>query len=76
MKPKINLFHCRMLARMTQKELAEKIGTTQSYISEIESSKTMPSIQTLCDLSQALGVTVTDILVCEDERKVLNGEVE
>lgn len=74
MKAKINLRHNRLLANMTQSELAEKVGVAQSYISEIESGKTMPSIQTLCDLSQALGVTVTDILVCGDERKALEVE--
>lgn len=47
---------------LTQTELAKKAGVPQSAISEIEAGKRYPRIDTLCKISDALGVSVTALL--------------
>ena len=46
----------RIAAGLTQKELAERMGTTQSAIARLESATHMPSLDTLRRLAEALGV--------------------
>ena len=41
--------------KITQKEIAQKMGTTQSAISRIESLKTNPSYKQLVKMSEAVG---------------------
>lgn len=43
----------RLKKKMTQKELADKIGTKQANISRFESGKTNPSLEFLNKLAQA-----------------------
>ncbi|WP_300727556.1 helix-turn-helix transcriptional regulator [uncultured Bacteroides sp.] len=42
--------------KMTQAELAQKIGTNKSYISRIEKGLIDPSISTFCRIIEALGL--------------------
>jgi ribosome-binding protein aMBF1 (putative translation factor) len=49
----------RLAAGLTQKELAEKMGTTQSAIARLESGSQMPTLNTLFRLAAALGVDFT-----------------
>lgn len=46
----------RMLRKMSQKELAKRINSTQSYISKIERDLENPSIETLYKIACALKV--------------------
>ncbi|MDR1119788.1 MAG: helix-turn-helix domain-containing protein [Dysgonamonadaceae bacterium] len=48
----------RKEAKMTQTELAEKIGTTKSYISRIETGRTEPKVSTFYRMVSALGKSV------------------
>lgn len=48
----------RLKKNMTQKELAEKIGTKQANISRFESGKISPSIDFLSKLAQAFNMKV------------------
>ena len=41
---------------MSQKELAKKVGTTQSYISKLERDLENPSVETLYKIACALNV--------------------
>ncbi|MTE02132.1 helix-turn-helix domain-containing protein [Paracoccus sp. YIM 132242] len=45
----------RREAKMTQAELAEKIGTTQSAIARLEAGRVSPSISTLRRYAEATG---------------------
>ena len=45
-------------ARMTQEELADKIGADKSYISRIENGKTEPKISTFYKIIEALGLKI------------------
>ena len=48
----------RKEAKMTQTELAEKVGSNKSYISRIETGKTEPRISTFYRIVSALGRSV------------------
>jgi len=43
---------------LTQKELAEKIGTTQTVISRLESASVKPSLETILKVAEALDAAV------------------
>lgn len=48
----------RKEAKMTQEELAKKIGTDKSYISRVETGKTEPKVSTFYRIAAALGLNV------------------
>ena len=48
----------RKNAKMTQAELAEKIGTNKSYISRVETGKTEPKVSTFYRIASALGLNI------------------
>ena len=48
---------------LTMEALAEKTGTGQSYISDIETGKKAGSVAALKKLADALGVTIDDIVI-------------
>ena len=45
-------------AKMTQEELADKIGADKSYISRIENGKTEPKVSTFYKIIEALGLKI------------------
>ena len=49
------VIRARLEAGLTQKELAEKIGTHQSNISRLESGKCTPTFQLLAKVAEATG---------------------
>ena len=52
------LLDARKNARLTQEELAKRIGVNKSYISRIEKGLTVPSVATFYRIANALGLTV------------------
>lgn len=54
----------RERAGLSQRQLAERIGMSHSYISRLEGDQHSPSVDTLCRLAEALGVDAKDLLVC------------
>jgi transcriptional regulator with XRE-family HTH domain len=50
------LIGARLQAGLTQRELAERVGTTQSVIARMESGTVLPSLTTVQRLAAALGV--------------------
>ena len=52
------LFDARKGAKITQTELAQKIGSDKSYISRIEKGLTVPSVATFYRIVNALGLYV------------------
>ena len=52
----------RKRADITQQMLAEKIGTSTAYISQLERGTKGISIENLVNIANALGVTVDTIL--------------
>ena len=63
----------RALKNLTQKQLAEKLGVTDKAISRWETGKGIPDVSLLIPLSNALGVSVHEILLgekIEEEKKI------
>lgn len=46
----------RIEKKMTQKQLAELVPISQSYLSELECNKKNPTLQLLCNIAEALSV--------------------
>lgn len=51
----------RIEKNMTQEELSQRGGISESYISELENNLKMPTILTLCKLAEALEVEITKL---------------
>ncbi len=63
----------RALKNLTQKQLAEKLGVTDKAISRWETGKGIPDVSLLIPLSNALEVSVHEILLgekIEEEKKI------
>lgn len=56
-----NLAFFRRKKKYTQKELAEKIGVTPSFISHIENGISSPSDETLIKISNELGISLESL---------------
>ena len=52
-----NVRRARIGAGMTQEQLAERCGFSQQYLSGLERGRRNPTIVTLYELAQALGVS-------------------
>ena len=52
----------REAKRLTQAELGEKIGVSSKTVSKWETAKGLPDISLLQPLSQALGVSVIELM--------------
>ena len=48
----------RKNAKLTQDELAKRVGSNKSYISRIENGKTEPKVSTFYRIAAALGLSV------------------
>ena len=57
----------RLAKGLTQEEFAERSGFSQQYISDLERGRRNPTVVSLYELAQALGVTHLDLL--QPERK-------
>lgn len=51
----------RIEKNLTQEELSQKSGISESYISELENNLKMPTILTLCKLAETLEVEITKL---------------
>ena len=52
------LLDARKNARLTQAELAKRIGVDKGYISRVERGLTVPTVATLYKIAAAMGLTV------------------
>ncbi len=64
------LRHLRRSLDYTQREISSRTGISQATISRLESGKTLPSYQTLVQISTTFGVQVDDLLAYEHEEKI------
>jgi predicted transcriptional regulator len=58
-----SLIEARAKARLSQTELAEKLGTTQSAIARLEGGGVTPTLKTLRRYAEATGMTLKVELV-------------
>ena len=61
----------RVLAGLTQEELADRAELSKGFISQLENNITSPSIATLLDILQCLGVQIKDFFDEETETQVV-----
>lgn len=57
------LIAARAQAKLTQAEVAARMGTTQSVVARLESGRTLPSIKSLYKYANAVGAKPTIKLV-------------
>ena len=57
-----NIKKHRTELNMTQEELADKISVTRQAVSNWETEKTQPDIETLERISEVLGVTIEELI--------------
>ncbi len=57
-----NLKKIRAKKNITQTELAKTLGVDKSFVSNIENGKTNPTLSTITNLAQALGVSTNELL--------------
>jgi len=55
----------RLALKLTQQDLAAKLGMERSYLSEVERGRRNPTIQALGRLADALGVEPWELLKVE-----------
>ena len=53
------LIRARMAAKLTQAEVAKRLGTTQSAIARLEGGRVSPSVATLQRYAEATGARLT-----------------
>lgn len=63
----------RVLKGLTQEELADRTELSKGFISQVERDLTSPSIATLMDILQALGITVSEFFNEEQEPQIVFG---
>ena len=57
-----NIHKYRKIRNLTQKELGETIGISNTYLSDIETGRTNPSIKTLKKIAKGLEINYMELL--------------
>lgn len=63
-----NVRRVRERVKLTQEQFAEKSGFSQQYISDLERGRRNPTIVTLYELAQALGVSHVELVKPDQSR--------
>lgn len=58
----------RVRLGMSQKDIADKIGLSSSFISQIENNQISPSLNSFLQIAEVLGINPTDLLQKEKKR--------
>jgi transcriptional regulator with XRE-family HTH domain len=58
-----NVRRVRVAKGLTQEQLAERSGFSQQYLSDLERGRRNPTVVTLFELAQALGVSHVDLVL-------------
>ncbi len=65
-----NLFQLRKALRLTQEDVAEKVGVTRQAVAKWESGDSLPDLETGMRLARALGVTLDDLTSYEPKESL------
>lgn len=65
-----NVKLARLKKGLTQEKFAEKSGFSQQYISSLENGRRNPSIVTIYELAQALGVSHVELVQPQKKRRL------
>ena len=70
------LLAARKNARLTQKDLAKRIGADKSYVSRVERGVTIPSVATFYRIINSLGLTINiNPVSSQVDREVMSYEM-
>ena len=61
----------RIALNLTQEELADRVGLSKGFISQMEHNSTSPSISTLEDILTCLGVSLADFFAEKEEQQIV-----
>jgi len=64
-----NFARLRRAKGLTQEELEARSGFSQQYLSSLERGARNPTVITLYEIAQALGVSHVDLVMPDDEAK-------
>ena len=64
-----NFARLRREKRLTQEEIEARSGFSQQYLSGLEQGKRNPTVVTLYELAQAIGVTHVDLVMPDDKTR-------
>ncbi len=67
---KDNLIHLRKMHKLTQEDLAERVGVTRQAIAKWESGETVPDLEKCSLLADAFGVSLDDLATYEPENNL------
>lgn len=59
----VNLKHFRQTARVTQKQMAERLGMTENAYQNYEYGKREPKLDVLIQIAEILEVSIDDLLL-------------
>jgi transcriptional regulator with XRE-family HTH domain len=62
-----NVRKFRLAKGLTQEQFAALCGFGQNYLSDLERGRRNPTVVTLWELAQSLGVTPVDLITPDDE---------
>lgn len=72
----LRLKELRILKGLTQEELADRAELSKGFISQVERNLTSPSIATLMDILQCLGVSTADFFAEPSEEQIVFGKAD
>ena len=67
MKLKTRIRELRARDRLSQEELAQKVGVRRETIGNLENGRYNPSLKLAMDIAQVFGTTVEDVFTFEEE---------
>lgn len=70
-----HLILARRKAKLSQRELAARVGVTQAVIGRLESGEHSPRLETVVDVASALGMRL-DVKLVRDRRKSKAGSTD
>lgn len=65
----------RMKGNLSQEALALRIGMNPSYIGHLERGLKCPTIDTLCRITDSMGISLQEFFSCEEEFNIDGDEV-
>lgn len=68
----VRLRQLRLARRLTQEQLAERAGLSFKFLGEVERGRGNPTLTTLGALSNALGVSLGDLIAIDVDRPRLS----
>ena len=67
MKLKTRIRELRARDRLSQEELAQRVGVRRETIGNLENGRYNPSLKLAMDIAQVFGATVEDVFTFEEE---------